>query len=100
MPRRHKITPPLTTRCDARSPHLFLTCSHQDPTASKRLDPRALETDMTTTASPTLGWPTAPANTPVPHDMSCAQCRHGLHVYLACGDGCDCGPQMMPGTAA
>ena len=26
----HKITPLLTTRCDAHSPHLLLTCSHSD----------------------------------------------------------------------
>ncbi len=38
--------------------------------------------------------------TPLPHDMSCACCGHGLHVHLGCGDGCDCGPQVMPGTAA
>ena len=61
---------------------------------------------MTTTAPRTVPWHTAQhrplrrhANT-INHDMSCAQCRHGLHVYLVCGDGCDCGPQIMPGTAA
>ena len=59
-----------------------------------------------TTASRTVAWYTARADTsgatrtPVPHDMSCAHCGHGLHVYLVCGDGCDCGPQTMPGTAA
>jgi hypothetical protein len=34
------------------------------------------------------------------HDMPCAHCEHALHTYLACGDGCDCGPQIMPGLAA
>ncbi len=61
---------------------------------------------MTTTAPRTLALRTAlsitsdVSRTPVPHDMSCACCGHGLHVYLGCGDGCDCGPQIMPGTAA
>ena len=36
--------------------------------------------------------------TTVPHDMTCPQCGHGLHVHLACGDGCDCDPQAMPGS--
>ena len=27
-------------------------------------------------------------------------CGHGLHVHFGCGDGCDCGPQILPGTAA
>lgn len=47
-------------------------------------------------------WDTPTQTTPttVPHDMSCAHCGHGLHVYLVCGDGCDCVPQDMPGTAA
>jgi hypothetical protein len=44
--------------------------------------------------------PAESAPTPVPHDMSCAHCGHGLHVYLECGDGCDCTPHLMPGTAA
>ena len=34
------------------------------------------------------------------HDMPCAHCGHALHAYLACGDGCDCRPQVMPGSAA
>ncbi len=61
---------------------------------------------MITTARQTVAWQTAQADTsgpmrrPVPHDMSCTQCGHGLHVYLVCGDGCHCGPQLMPGTAA
>jgi len=61
---------------------------------------------MTTNTPQTMAQPTAQAHafkathTPVPHDMSCARCQHGLHVYLACGDGCQCSPQTMPGTAA
>jgi hypothetical protein len=41
-----------------------------------------------------------PANTTqttIPRDMSCARCGHALHVYLPCGDGCDCDPQDLPG---
>jgi hypothetical protein len=26
------------------------------------------------------------------HDMPCPHCGHGLHVYLECGNGCDCTP--------
>ena len=61
---------------------------------------------MTITAPRTVAWHTAQADPshatrpPLPHDMSCAHCGHGLHVYLGCGGGCDCGPQIMPGTAA
>jgi hypothetical protein len=31
------------------------------------------------------------------HDMPCLYCGHALHIYLACGDACDCGPHEMPG---
>ena len=68
--------------------------------------PPATALGSRTTAFRTVAWHTAHADTsdvtrtPVPHDMSCAYCEHGLHVYLVCGDGCDCGPQTMPGTAA
>jgi len=61
---------------------------------------------MITTAPETIAWPTVQGGTfkanrtPIPHDMSCAHCNHGLHVHLACGEGCQCGPQAMPGTAA
>jgi len=61
---------------------------------------------MTITAPQPVAWPTGQAHafkaarTPVPHDMSCARCQHGLHVHLACGEGCQCGPQTMPGAAA
>ena len=60
---------------------------------------------MTITAQ-TVPWHSAQldaadlSRTPLPHDMSCACCGHGLHVYLGCGDDCDCGPQIMPGAAA
>ena len=37
--------------------------------------------------------------TPLPHDMSCTHCGHALHVYLECGDGCDCAPHVLPGAA-
>jgi len=40
---------------------------------------------------------TTTTRTPLSHDMVCVRCRHALHVYLACEQGCDCGPQAMPG---
>ena len=44
-------------------------------------------------------WDTVQSTTMVlSHDMPCAHCGHALHVYLACGDGCDCAPQVMPGA--
>jgi hypothetical protein len=43
--------------------------------------------------------PVATASAAISHDMSCAHCGHGLHVYLDCGDGCDCPPRLMPGAA-
>jgi hypothetical protein len=33
------------------------------------------------------------------HDMLCLYCGHALHVYLTCGDDCECGPHEMPGYA-
>lgn len=46
-------------------------------------------------------WNTAPEPShQLSHDMSCPACGHGVHVYLACGDGCECGPRAMPGSAA
>lgn len=38
--------------------------------------------------------------TAVFHNMSCAHCGHGLHIYLECRDRCDCAPQLVPGAAA
>ena len=32
------------------------------------------------------------------HDMPCPRCGHAMHIYLSCGDGCDCEPSAMPGT--
>jgi len=32
------------------------------------------------------------------HDLPCPRCGHPAHVYLACGDGCDCEPTLMPGS--
>ena len=32
------------------------------------------------------------------HDLPCTRCGHAPHVYLACGDTCDCVPAAMPGT--
>lgn len=38
-------------------------------------------------------WDTVQPNAvPLSHDMPCPQCGHALHVYLACGDSCDCVP--------
>ena len=34
------------------------------------------------------------------HDMPCVHCGHALHTYLACDEGCDCGPRPLPGIAA
>ena len=34
------------------------------------------------------------------HDMPCPACGHAVHVYLPCGDSCDCPPRMMPGAAS
>ena len=31
------------------------------------------------------------------HDMPCLRCGHAAHTFLACGDGCDCRPALMPG---
>ena len=46
-------------------------------------------------------WDTVQTTTMrVTHDMPGTQCGHALHVYLACGDGCECQPQVMPGNAA
>ena len=33
-------------------------------------------------------------------DMACAYCGHSLHVFLDCGNGCDCEPHALPGDAA
>ena len=30
------------------------------------------------------------------HDRPCQRCGHALHVYLACGDGCECEPARQP----
>ncbi len=32
------------------------------------------------------------------HDPLCPRCGHGLHTFMACGDGCDCRPVGMPGS--
>jgi len=32
------------------------------------------------------------------HDLACTGCGHAVHTYLACGDGCDCAPRLMPGA--
>ena len=34
---------------------------------------------------------------PLCHDAPCVRCGHAAHLYLACGDGCDCQPTLMPG---
>jgi hypothetical protein len=33
------------------------------------------------------------------HDMPCQRCGHAVHTFLACGDGCDCRPTLMPGES-
>jgi hypothetical protein len=43
-------------------------------------------------------WDTVETNeTHLSHDMPCVRCGHALHTFLACGDGCDCEPALMPG---
>jgi hypothetical protein len=32
------------------------------------------------------------------HDLPCPRCGHGVHTYLACDEGCDCAPCVMPGS--
>lgn len=32
------------------------------------------------------------------HDLPCPRCGHAAHVYLSCGDSCDCAPTPMPGA--
>ena len=34
---------------------------------------------------------------PLSHDAPCVRCGHAAHPYLACGDGCECQPTLMPG---
>ena len=46
-------------------------------------------------------WDTVQTSTVcLSHDMPCQHCGHAMHTYLACGDGCDCRPVTMPGSAA
>jgi hypothetical protein len=43
-------------------------------------------------------WDTVQTNdTHLSHDMPCVRCGHAAHTFLACGDGCDCQPALMPG---
>ena len=38
-------------------------------------------------------WDTVETNSVhLSHDMPCPQCGHPLHIYLPCGDSCDCVP--------
>jgi len=30
------------------------------------------------------------------HDRPCPRCGHGMHTFLACGDGCSCEPSQKP----
>jgi hypothetical protein len=32
------------------------------------------------------------------HDPLCPRCGHAVHTFLACGDGCECQPVVMPGS--
>ena len=32
------------------------------------------------------------------HDLPCPRCGHGVHTFLACDEGCDCAPCVMPGS--
>ncbi len=34
---------------------------------------------------------------PLSHDAPCVRCGHAAHPYLACENGCDCQPTLMPG---
>jgi hypothetical protein len=31
------------------------------------------------------------------HEMPCPRCGHPPHLFLRCGDECDCEPEEMPG---
>jgi hypothetical protein len=32
------------------------------------------------------------------HDLPCPRCGHAVHTYLACDEGCDCAPCVLPGS--
>jgi hypothetical protein len=34
---------------------------------------------------------------PLTHEMPCPRCGHPPHLFLACGEGCACEPDEMPG---
>jgi hypothetical protein len=34
---------------------------------------------------------------PLSHDTPCVRCGHAAHLFMPCGDGCDCEPTPMPG---
>ena len=34
---------------------------------------------------------------PLSHEPPCVVCGHAAHLYLPCGDGCECRPTLMPG---
>jgi hypothetical protein len=34
---------------------------------------------------------------PLTHEMPCPRCGHPPHLFLACGDDCECEPDGMPG---
>lgn len=43
-------------------------------------------------------WDTVEENSiHISHDLPCPRCGHPPHVYLRCGEACDCEPAPMPG---
>ena len=34
---------------------------------------------------------------PLSHEPPCVRCGHPAHLFLPCGDGCECQPTLMPG---
>jgi len=48
-------------------------------------------------------WDTVRAETGAEHlsrDLPCPRCGHPVHTFLACGNGCDCEPTQLPGSAS
>ena len=39
----------------------------------------------------------ADAAEPLTHEMPCVRCGHPPHLFLPCGDDCECEPEGMPG---
>ena len=61
----------------------------------------ALENDTHTQRGGPAMWAFVQINSlHLSHDLPCQRCGHPAHIYLACGDECDCKPTLMPGAVA